>query len=471
MEILLLTLFLGVLIIYGQIYKRIESIGTPTVQEYPYTAGHTPAQTIEANENIPVFTGYRNYCIFGLDHRTLNEELNGENSDTIIIVSINNDTKDIRMVSLYRDTLVDIGDEIYAKANAAYAYGGPVQAINMLNRNLDLKITDYVSVDFSAVVDLVDAVGGVDVPLSYAEMVHLNNYCIETSEETGKPYTPLVLPVVEPDDIEKTLGTFHLNGVQATSYCRIRYTASLDMGRTERQRRVIQLVTEKLRKMGVSGILNVIDEILPKVTTSLNVTEIFSMVPALIGYTLDKTTGFPINYKFSNFRGDVIVADTLTANVTILHDFLYGEKDYMPSYRVQEISATILNIVGGEESLQDDQPEYSGDGSSIIWTQDNTTDTSSYFSYTDEDSSYGAGSDSNSYFGGGQSEGSSDSYEGDTGYSTWDDSGYSSSGYNSSGYSQDDDEDSYTAPSYEDGGGSSSYDEGNQAWDSQDYDY
>ena len=386
-EILVLFLFLGGLFIYGQFTMRLQKMGKPQVTEIQFDSGQKTETEIKVNETAPTITGYRTYALFGLDHRERNEELAGYNSDTIIIVSIDNDSKDVRMVSVYRDTLLDIGDEIYAKANAAYAYGGPLQAVNALNRNLDLKITDYVSVDFSAVVDMVDAVGGIDVPLSYAEIVHLNNYCLEVSEETGKSYVPIALPEPAPADQEATLGNYHLNGVQATSYCRIRYTASLDMGRTERQRRVIQLVVQKLKKAGVTGILNILDELLPMVSTSLNVTEILSMVPSLINYSVDKTTGFPTDYKFSNVRGDVIVPDTLEENVIKLHRFLYGKKNgYSPSVRVSEISETILQIVGGESSLQEYQPEITEDttASSIIWAQNQTgvytpTDNSSYF--------------------------------------------------------------------------------------------
>lgn len=386
-EILVLFLFLGGLFLYGQFTSRLQKMGKPQVTEIQYTSDKQEETQIKVNEAAPTMTGFRTYALFGLDHREKNEELSGYNSDTIIIAAIDNDSKDVRLASVYRDTLLDIGDEVYAKANAAYAYGGPLQAVNALNRNLDLKITDYVSVDFGVVVALVDAVGGIDVPLSYAEIVHLNNYCLEVSEETGKSYVPIALPEKVPEDQEAMIGTYHLNGVQATSYCRIRYTASLDMGRTERQRRVIQLVVQKLKKVGVTGILGILDELLPMVSTSLNVTEILSMVPSLINYGLNSTTGFPFDYKFSNFRGDVIVPDTLEANVVKLHSFLYGkDSSYSPSVRVTGISQTILEIVGGENSLQVEQPQVTEEdtGSSIIWSQNTTgvytpTDNSSYF--------------------------------------------------------------------------------------------
>ena len=121
-------------------------------------------------------------------------------------------------------------------------------AISMLNTMLDLKISDYVTVNFNAMVAAIDALGGLDIPLSYAEMVFMNDYCIETSQETGKKlHTSRTAGSQAGENEEEILGTYHLNGVQSVSYCRIRYTASMDMGRTERQRRVIGMMVDKAK--------------------------------------------------------------------------------------------------------------------------------------------------------------------------------------------------------------------------------
>ncbi len=266
-EIVVLLLFIGGLYVYGQLNAKLEKIDQPVLQEdkikvNPEVAG------IDAESSG--MTGYTTYALFGIDHRDKNAALGSENSDTMIIASVNNDTKDVKLVSVYRDTLLNLGDGTYSKANAAYAYGGPEQAITMLNTNLDLNITDYATVDFNALVTIIDLLGGLDVPMSYAEIVHMNNYCVETSEETDKDYTPIELPEPQPEDQEAIIGTYHLNGVQATSYCRIRYTASLDMGRTERQRMVIQMIVNKAKTAGLTTIFKIMDEVFPMVTTSLN---------------------------------------------------------------------------------------------------------------------------------------------------------------------------------------------------------
>ncbi len=344
-EIVVLLLFIGGLYVYGQIMTRLDKIEQPVLNE----------EEIIVNQEAPQMTGYSTYALFGIDHRDKNAELGAENSDTIIIASVNNDTKDVKLVSVYRDTLLNIGDDTYTKANAAYAYGGAEQAISMLNTSLDLNITDYATVDFNALVTVIDLLGGLDIPMSYAEIEHMNNYSVETSEETGKSYTPIEKPDPAPEDQEAIIGTYHLNGVQATSYCRIRYTSSLDMGRTERQRMVIQLIVQKAKQAGLGTIFDIMDEVFPMVTTSLSKQEILELIPAMIGYSVDDTVGFPMEYKFSNIKGSIIVPTTLVSNVEQLHKFLYGEDtEYTPSTEVQTYSQRIIEIVGGEEQLTDE---------------------------------------------------------------------------------------------------------------------
>lgn len=431
LEIIVLLLFIGGLYVYGQISAKLDKID---IQETDLQE-----QDIVTNDQAPQMTGYTTYALFGLDHRSKNEKLNTENSDTIIIASINNDTKAVKLVSVYRDTLLNVKDDTYSKANAAYALGGPAQAVNMLNTNLDLNITDYVSIDFDALVTVIDCLGGLDIPLSYAEIVHMNNYCVETAEETGKSYTPVELPEPKPEDQEAIVGTYHLNGVQATSYCRIRYTARLDMGRTERQRRVIQMIVDKAKKAGLSTIFDIMDQVFPMVKTSVSKTEILKLIPAMIGYCIDETTGFPQDYKFATVKGSVIVPTTLDSNVLKLHQFLYGNTNYTPTQDVLNKSAQIAAIVGGGQ-VQDtapavtDAPNTTTDNS---YTWEGSTDTSADYSYDDtdysdntdytdygndtsDDTDYsGGGDDSNTdYSGGGDDSGNDDSGAGDTGDDT-----------------------------------------------------
>ena len=404
LEIVVLLLFIGGLFVYGQISAKLDKID---IQETDLAD-----QDIVTNDQAPQMTGYTTYALFGLDHRSKNEKLNTENSDTIIIASINNDTKAVKLVSVYRDTLLNVKDDTYSKANSAYALGGPTNAVSMLNTNLDLNITDYVAIDFDALVTVVDCLGGLDIPLSYAEIVHMNNYCVETSEETGKSYTPVELPDPKPEDEEAIVDTYHLNGVQATSYFRIRYTASLDMGRTERQRRVIQMIVDKAKKAGLSTIFDIMDQVFPMVKTSVSKTEILKMIPAMIGYSIDETTGFPNDYKFAQVKGSVIVPTTLESNVLKIHQFLYGDASYTPTQDVLNRSAQITNIAGGGD-VQDtapavtDTPNDTTDDS-YTWQGDTSTDYSS--TDTSGDADYSADTDYDADYSG-------DDYSTDTDYS------------------------------------------------------
>lgn len=385
-EIIVLLLFIGGLYVYGQLNSKLEKINQPVLDESKIKVNQEVQDSIDSQEST--LTGYTTYALFGIDHRDKNTALGGENSDTIIIASVNNDTKDVKLVSVYRDTLLNLGNDTYSKANAAYAYGEAEQAITMLNTNLDLNISEYATVNFNALTTIIDDLGGLDMDMSYAEIVHMNNYCVETSEETGKDYTPIELPD-RPDDIEAVQYHYHLNGVQATSYCRIRYTASLDMGRTERQRRVIQMIVSKAKSAGLGKIFKIMDDVFPMVTTSMTKDEILQLLPTLIGYSVDDTTGFPTSYKFSNVKGSIIVPTTLETNVIELHKFLYGDEAYTPSATVKANSEKILEIVGGESSLDDKQAT----------VEENTTNDTVIFEkngsgWSDTSSDYGSDSDS-----------------------------------------------------------------------------
>ena len=404
LEIVVLLLFIGGLFVYGQISAKLDKID---IQETDLAD-----QDIVTNDQAPQMTGYTTYALFGLDHRSKNEKLNTENSDTIIIASINNDTKAVKLVSVYRDTLLNVKDDTYSKANSAYAFGGPTNAVSMLNTNLDLNITDYVAIDFNALVTVVDCLGGLDIPLSYAEIVHMNNYCVETSEETGKSYTPIELPDPKPEDEEAIVDTYHLNGVQATSYCRIRYTASLDMGRTERQRRVIQMIVDKAKKAGLSTIFDIMDQVFPMVKTSVSKTEILKMIPAMIGYSIDETTGFPNDYKFAQVKGSVIVPTTLESNVLKMHQFLYGDTSYTPTQDVLNRSAQITNIAGGGD-VQDTAPAVTdtpNDATDDSYTRQGDTSTDYSSTDTSDDADYSTDTDYDSDYSG-------DDYSTDTDYS------------------------------------------------------
>ena len=153
------------------------------------------------------YTGIFNLAFFGVDARdgSLGK---GNRSDTIMICSIDMDTHEIRLISIYRDTYLNLGNDTYKKCNTAYAQGGPEQAINMINMNMDMYVTDYITVGFEGLKKAIDALGGIEMDVTETEITHLNNYQSTMAEEMGIEYTPVTRPGVQV-----------LNGLQATAYC------------------------------------------------------------------------------------------------------------------------------------------------------------------------------------------------------------------------------------------------------------
>ena len=293
-------------------------------------------EKVKDNKNLKEYT---NIALFGIDSR--DESLgSGNRSDTMMIASINNKTYDVKLVSVYRDSYLLIpreNDISYDKANLAYSYGGPKMAINLMNTNLDLDITDYVAVNFSALIDTIDLLGGIDVEINEYEREYINGYMTETSKITGKDIVPLY-----------ESGQVHLNGIQATAYCRIRQTAGDDYRRTERQRLVIQRIAEKVKKTDIVTLNKIIDQVLPNISTSLEPKEIAGMALNASKYNLVANSGFPFEKQGKDMgrKGDCVIPINLEANVIALHEYLFGDTEYQVSEKVKEISEKVKEDSG-----------------------------------------------------------------------------------------------------------------------------
>ena len=283
-------------------------------------------------ETEKALKGYTTIALFGLDNRS-NGNFKSGNSDTIIVVSINNDTGEIKMASVYRDTYLDISENKFRKA---YSSGGPEQAVNMLNKNLDLNITDYVAVDFNAVVEAVDLLGGIELDVTSEEVSYMNDYIDGVSEVTGKKGHHV------------SAGKQTCDGVQATAYARIRYTTGWDYKRTERQRTVITKMFEKAKGTDLLTLNKMLDEILPEVSTSLSAGEILNMAGDMTKYHMGENTGFPFDKESTNLGklGSVVVPVDLENNVIQLHQFLYANESYTPSQTVKDLSKTVHDNTG-----------------------------------------------------------------------------------------------------------------------------
>ncbi len=341
-EIIILILLAIVLFFYN----KLDLIETDTLDKSKVKVNEV------SEETQATFQGYTTIALFGLDNREQGVYTTG-NSDLIMIMNINNDTKEVSMVSVYRDTYLNVAaadeDERFRKANAAYAAGGPEQAVTMLNRNLDLEVDNYVSFDFSAVADAIDILGGVDIEIeSEAELGYLNDYILANNDILGTDSPTL-----------NTVGTHTLDGVQAVAYARIRYTKGGDYKRAERQRRVLNEMIKKAKKANLVQLNELVDTIFPKIKTDLAKKDIVSMMTAMIGYDMANSGGFPYDRTTttpSKSVGNVVVPCTLENNVIELHRQLFATESYEPSYTVKEYSEFIINNTGlTEEDAAVDQ--------------------------------------------------------------------------------------------------------------------
>lgn len=294
--------------------------------------------------------GYTNIALFGVDSRD-DDLLSGDNrSDIIMIVSIRNRTGKVKVVSLYRDTYINVGYGEYDKANTAYAYGGPMQAVNMLNMNLDLNITDFATFGFKGVIDAIDELGGVDIDVQEEEIEYINMYLQTMQDEIGSENNPIT-----------QAGMQHLDGAQATAYARIRYTQGGDFHRTERQRAVLQQIFQKASDCSPRTLINVCNSLSDEVATSLSNTEIMELIVKMLYMKIDDTAGFPIEeYREpATLRGrSIVIPTTLADNVKWLHGYLFGEEPYYTSELVDEISdmidrKTTYAIADDDPILQD----------------------------------------------------------------------------------------------------------------------
>lgn len=277
--------------------------------------------------------GYQNIALFGVDSRE-QDLLSGDNrSDTIMICSVNKKTGETRLVSVYRDTLLNIGGGDYRKCNAAYAYGGPQQAVAMLNSNLDLNITDFVTIGFEGLAETIDALGGIDLEITEEEMEYMNSYMDDMYYEIGTEYEEVT-----------DWGMQHLSGIQATAYCRIRYTEGDDFRRAERQRTVLMLTMEKAKKANPVRLAAAAGAVLGRTATSLSSTELMLFILRARMMDITESTGFPTeeDRMFATINGEsCVVPYYLTTNVKKLHRTLFDQDEYEPSPTVEEINENI----------------------------------------------------------------------------------------------------------------------------------
>ncbi len=343
----------------------------------------TNAKELNVSEEARVRgTGYLNVALFGVDSRK-NEMGKGTRSDSIMIASLNRETLEIKISSVFRDTLLEQDDGSIDKANAAYSYGGPEEAVSVLNKNLDMDIEHYVTVNFDALIDVVDSVGGVEIDVTDEEVQYVNGYSTEIKKVTGKDSPDITGP-----------GLQILDGVHATAYTRIRYTAGDDFKRAERQRTVLTKIVENLQKASPAQLNKIIDRVFPQVATNFTMAEILDYAKDAFEYRLMETVGFPFDKTTDELMdvGSVVIPVTLESNVEQLHKFFYGDSEaYTVSSTVSTISNNIVAKAGNRKADVNEATQQ-------IMNQPDDDD-------VDYNSGYSSGSSGNNSSGGGTSSG------------------------------------------------------------------
>ena len=247
---------------------------------------------------------YRNIAIFGVDSRE-DDYGKGNRSDCMIIASINNETKEVRLISVYRDTYVNIQGH------------------------------EFVTVNFDSVSDAVDELGGVTINIENEEIKYINDYIDATAQITHKTAKHVT-----------SAGRQTLDGVQAVAYSRIRYTAGGDYKRTERMRNVIEAMANKLKSKNIMEINNFMDEILPKVYTNISQKTIMSMIPDMMNYKVSTSIGWPYEVKGITLDRWYGVPVTLESNVIKLHQELFDDPDYTLPESIKTTSNSIIKKTG-----------------------------------------------------------------------------------------------------------------------------
>lgn len=337
-EILVLAVLLGALWLFKDFGTKADN--NPTGNKGPLFAVDFNEQDIVINpqvaENENMET-YRNIVLFGVDSRT-GQLAKGTLSDCIIIASINEETGDIKLVSVYRDTYLNLGNDKYGKCNSAYSYGGAEQAIKMLNTNLDLDIKEFVTVGFDGLTATIDALGGVWLDVDEEELLHINSYQKTMAEDMKVAWTP----------VENT-GYQLLNGLQATAYCRIRYKTGNDFARAASQREVILAIAEQAKKADLQTLVKVANDVSQYVYTSFSLDEIIALLGDISKYQIVDQAGFPeASMRGSDIlgaKGSCVYGIDLVDNVKWLHEYLFDDADYQPSPEVEEYSNVIHNFV------------------------------------------------------------------------------------------------------------------------------
>lgn len=327
--IVIIVIILGIAIAgYSFVHSKLSKMKTEYIDKTAIGISE------EAKDSLK---GYRNIALLGIDSRA-DDYGTGNRSDCIIIASINEKTKEVKLLSVYRDTYVYVtenGNKKLDKITHAYSYGGAQNTLKSLNEALDLNITEYVTVNFDAVIAAVNALNGVEIDITSEELKYINDYIDATSQSSG----------VKSSHLSKA-GRQTVDGVQAVAYSRIRYTAGGDYKRTERMRTVVTAMAKKAKTLSIGQLNKLADEILPRVSKNIENNDIIALIPSALSFDITESLGWPYNVKGISTTAWYGVPVTLESNVIRLHKELFGQEDYKVSETVKEMNDAIIKKTG-----------------------------------------------------------------------------------------------------------------------------
>lgn len=330
--IVIIVIILGIAIAgYSFVHNKLSKMKTEYIDKTAIGISE------EAKDSLK---GYRNIALLGIDSRA-DDYGTGNRSDCIIIASINEKTKEVKLLSVYRDTYVYVtenGNKKLDKITHAYSYGGAQNTLKSLNEALDLNITEYVTVNFDAVIAAVNALNGVEIDITSEELKYINDYIDATSQSSG----------IKSSHLSKA-GRQTVDGVQAVAYSRIRYTAGGDYKRTERMRTVVTAMTKKAKTLSIGQLNKLADEILPRVSKNIENNDIIALIPSALSFNIIESLGWPYNVKGITTTAWYGVPVTLESNVIRLHKELFGQEDYKVSETVKEMNDAIIKKTGYTE--------------------------------------------------------------------------------------------------------------------------
>jgi len=319
--VVLAAVGVGIAFAYNSLVTKLDKVDNVSLE----------GKDLDINDQVAEdLSDYRNILLLGIDTRAGESDENCR-SDANIIVSINEKTNKIKLISIVRDSYLDLeenGNHVIDKLTHAHAYGGPINTIRALNRNLDLNISDFARVNWQTVADLVDNIGGLEVTIKDYEIDEMNKYIKDTNKSLKGDMTPI-----------KKAGKQKLNGIQAVTYCRIRKVGNGDVERAQRMRKTVNGAYEKVKTLKLSELDALANKTLPEITTSLSSKEMAKLLMGFSSYKVEDSEGWPYNWDGAMINGvSYDVPITLESNVIALHKNAFGQKNYTPTDTVLKIS-------------------------------------------------------------------------------------------------------------------------------------